>query len=82
MPIWHIIARYPNGQFRNAAHITADSAYEALTHIMHTRTWARGYTDHEAGVAWPFNPDMTINGQPAVEVVAQWYADLAMRRAA
>lgn len=32
--------------------------------------WARGYPDSEAGVIWPFNPLMLVDGIPAYRVAA------------
>jgi hypothetical protein len=51
----------------------AQSAMAAVEWAAKTLTWARGHTDYELGVIWPFNPDMLVNGIPAYRVAAGEY---------
>ena len=60
------------------------SPMAAVQHAAQCYTWARGCIDRDAGVIYPFNPNMLVDGVPAYRVAAaefggQW-AEAAARK--
>lgn len=61
-----------------------DSPMSAVHWAAKCYTWARGWSDYETGLIWPFNPEMLVDGRRSCEVAAEEfggaYADALARR--
>ncbi len=63
---------------------TAATPMAAVQWAAKCYTWAQGWPDEAAGIIWPFNPDMLVDGRRACEVAAEewggaWAEALARR---
>lgn len=73
---FHLEAYHANGELHGRGELSLHpdaSAADAVNWSPRVYEWARGYTDFQSHIGWPFNPMMLVDGRRAADIMAEQF---------